>query len=188
MAFKVKVTFIDVFKIGDNINYNLQILKVLYSGYKDLPDGHKLIKPIVIINTSIVEALFFDFVVNRLKRPYRTEVLFSEIFAALKDKNLHRFENYISQVEKRDLFELGNTNFYEILRILSKKRNRIHIQNEKWEEPRDESDVFDKESKIMSEKILEKTVYILVSKFSRREEYHRYVNDFEFPWDRHFKE
>ena len=56
MSFSVKANFIDVFKIGDNINYNLEVLKILYDGYSKLPEGNKLIKPIVIINTAIAEA------------------------------------------------------------------------------------------------------------------------------------
>jgi len=54
MSFIVKANFIDIFKIGDNINYNLKILKRLYDAYgKEEQDKNLLIKPIVIINTSI---------------------------------------------------------------------------------------------------------------------------------------
>lgn len=186
MSFKVKANFIVVFKIGDNINYNLRILKTLYEGYKNLLDGKNLIKPIIIINTSITEAILYDFVVNRLKRPYSVDVVSLDILDSLKDKDLRKFEHYITQAENFDLFELKDTNFYNALRSLSKKRNRIHIQNEKFEKPYEECDVFNEKAKILSEKVLEKILNTMTSKYPRNEEYHKYVNDFELPWDRHF--
>ena len=186
MSFYVQANFIDVFKIGDNINYNLQILKVLYNGYEILNDGEKLIKPIIVINTSIAEALLHDFLVNRIKKANKTEIFFSEILDVFKNKKLDKFEHYITQSEKYDFFDLKDTNFYNAMHSLRKKRNRIHIQNYKWEKPYDEIEIFDKKSKILSEKVLEKILNTMVSKYPRRKEYHGFVKDFELPWGRHF--
>ncbi|MBU6370821.1 hypothetical protein KGQ74_01955, partial [Patescibacteria group bacterium] len=129
MTFSVQANFLDVFKIGDNINYNLEILKILYKAYEELPNGENLIKPIVVLNTAITEAILYDFVVNRLKRPYRSEILSMDIFRGLQNTELKKFEHYITQAEKHDLFDLKDTDFYDAIRSLSKKRNRIHIQN-----------------------------------------------------------
>lgn len=186
MSFSVTANFIDQFKIGDNINYNLDILSALYDGYLNLPEGRILIKPIVLLNVSIAEAILFDFVVNRLKRPYRTEVISIDIYNNLKDTNLKKFEHYITQAEKYDLFDLKDTPFYGALRSLIKKRNRIHIQNDKYELPYEEDKVFDEKSKILSEKVLEKILVTMSVKYPRRDEYHKYVKDFELPWDKHF--
>ncbi len=93
MPFSIKANFIDVFKIGDNINFNLEILKSLYEGYTELSEGNKLIKPIVIINTSIAEAILYDFIENRIKRANKNEPLFLEILPELKHKKLDKFEN-----------------------------------------------------------------------------------------------
>jgi len=186
MSFSVKANFIDVFKIGDNINYNLGILKTLYDTYNTLPDGKKLIKPIILINTAIVEAILYDLVVNKLKKPYSSEIIFFDIFRILKDKDLKKFEHYITQAEKFDLFNLKDTNFYNAIRSLNKKRNRIHIQNDKWEKPYNEYEVFNEKAKILSEKVLEKVLNTMTTKYKRREEYHKYIKDFELPWDRHF--
>lgn len=186
MSFKVKANFIVVFKIGDNINYNLRILKTLYDGYEKLPDGSNLIKPIVILNTAIIEAILFDFVVNRLKKPYFVDILFVDILNYLKDKDLKKFEHYISQAEKFDLFDMKDSNFYNAMRSLNKKRNRVHIQNEKWDDPHEESIVYDERAKILSEKVLEKVLNTMTVKYPRNEEYRNYVNDFELPWNRHF--
>ncbi len=186
MPFSIKANFIDVFKIGDNINFNLEVLKVLYKGYKKLPDGKKLIKPIVIINTSIAEAILYDFIENRIRKANRTERLFVEILDVLLNKKLDKFENYIDQAKKYDFFELKDTNFYDAMHSLRKKRNRVHIQNTKWEKPHDESEVFNERSKILSEKVLEKILNTMTFQYPRRKEYHGFVADFELPWDKHF--
>ncbi len=188
MPFSVPANFIDIFKIGDNINYNLEILKTLYEGYRGSLGGEKLIKPIVIINTSISEAILYDFIENRIRRANRTEVLFSEILTSLRAKKLDRFEHYIAQAQKYDFFDLRDTNFYGAMHSLRKKRNRVHIQNSNRKIPFDEKAVFDERAKILSEKVLEKILDTMSSKYPRREEYRGYVKDFELPWDRHFKE
>lgn len=186
MAFYIKANFIDVFKIGDNINYNLSVLKVLYEGYEKLPNSKKLIKPILIINTSIAEALLHDFINNRIVRANRTERIFEEILDTLRITKLDKFYHYITQAEKYDFFDMKDTGFYNAMHSLRKKRNRIHIQNIPWNKPDDEFEIFDEKSKILSEKVVEKILNTLVSKYPRREEYHGFVNDFELPWDKHF--
>ncbi len=189
MTFTVKATFIDIFKIGDNINYNLEILKVLYEQYASLAVlGNKnlLIKPIVIINTSIAEAILYDFIENRIRRANSTEIMFPDILSVLRGKKLDRFEHYIIQAQKYDFFDQKDTNFYNAMHSLRKKRNRVHIQNSKLGEPANESEAFDEKLKLLSEKVLEKILDTMTTKYPRREEYHDYVKDFELPWDKHF--
>lgn len=187
MPFTVPANFIDVFKIGDNINFNLSIQKSLYRHYSESAEGYILIKPIVIINTSISEALLYDLIENRIRRANKTEALYENILDALRTKKLDRFEHYIAQARKYDFFELKDTKFYEEMDSLRKIRNRIHIQNSKWEEPKDECDIFNEKTKILSEKVLEKILDTMVAKYPRRQEYHNYVKDFELPWEKHFK-
>lgn len=186
MPFTVKANFVDVFKIGDNVNFNLGILKVLYEGYENLSDGRKLIKPIVILNTSIAEAILYDFIENRIRRANRTEALFVDILDVLQGKKLDKFEHYITQAEKYDFFDLKDTNFYGAMHNLRIKRNRVHIQNSSGHKPRNEMEIFDGRLKVLSEKVLEKILNTMTSKYPRREEYHGFVEDFELPWDRHF--
>lgn len=185
MSFSVEATFIDNFKIGDNINYNLEILNVLYDGYDKLVNGERLIKPIVLINTSIAEALLYDFIENRIRKANSTETIFEEILDVLRIKKLDKFEHYITQAEKYDFFNMKDTGFYPAMHSLKEKRNRIHIQNKPWKKPADEFNVFDEKAKILSEKVVEKILNTLTS-YPRREEYHGYVKDFKLPWNRHF--
>lgn len=186
MSFIIKASFIAEFKIGDNINFNLRILKILYEQYVK-NENSLLIKPIIILNTSIIEAVLYDFIENRIKRANRSEIIFPDISALFKSKRFDKFEHYIEQARKYNFFDVKNENFYSAMHSLRKKRNRIHIQNNKRGEPCNEEEVFNEKSKILSEKILEKVFNIMVNKYSRREEYHGYVEDFKIPWDRHFK-
>jgi len=188
MSFCIKANFIDEFKIGDNVNFNLQILKILYDQYERLgKEKSLLIKPILILNTSIAEAVLYDFIQNRIKNANRTEIILPFLTAIFKLKKFDRFEHYIEQARTHDLFSTKNTEFYEAMDILRKKRNRIHIQNDKREDPKNEQDVFDEKSKILSEIVVEKIFNTMVAKYPRRKEYHDYVADFEIPWERHFK-
>lgn len=188
MTFTIETNFIDSFKIGDNINYNLKILKILYRIYETSSDYDKvfLIKPIVLFNTAITEAVLYDFIEYRIRRANLTEKLFEEIAKVLSSKHLDKFEHYITQAEKYDFFKMKDTNFYGAMHSLRKIRNRIHIQNNKHTEPRDENLAFNKKAKILSEKVLEKTLMTLSTEYPRREEYHKYVDNFELPWDKHF--
>ena len=188
MSFTVPANFIDVFKIGDNINYNLRILSFLYQHYgaATVLDRKYYIKPIVILNTSIAEALLYDFIENRIRRANPTELLFEDILAPLRLKKLDKFERYIAQAQKYDFFAAKDTNFYEAMHSLRKKRNRVHIQNSKHDEPHDELFVFKDTTKILSEKVLEKILNTLSVRYPRRLEYRGFVSDFELPWDRHF--
>ncbi len=186
MPFIISPNFLDNFKIGDNINYNLKILKLLYENYNNHQNGKLLVKPIVIINTSIIEALLFDFIENRIRKANRTEMLFENILEVLKSKKLDKFEHYISQAKKYDFFSMKDTDFYNAMDSLRKKRNRVHIQNSKFDVPSNESEIFNIKSKELSEKVLEKTLTTLLDEYSRREEYHNYVEDFHLPWDKHF--
>src|ERR1700722_54030 len=130
MAYTVKANFIDVFKIGDNINFNLSILKVLYQHYEKCgKEKSLLIKPIVVLNTSIAEAILYDFIQNRIKNPNKTEVILPTLTEIFKGKKFDKFEHYIEQAKKYDFFEMRDSNFYETLHELRIKRNRIHIQN-----------------------------------------------------------
>lgn len=187
MSYTVKANFIGAFKIGDNINFNLKILNILYEEYAKLGDKKLLlVKPIVILNTSIAEAVLYDFIQNRIKNANRTEIILPRLTALFKTKKLDKFEHYIDQAKSYDFFDMKDTKFYDAMHNLRKKRNRIHIQNDKWEEPLDETEVFDEKSKILSEKVVEKILDTMTTKYPRREEYHDYVKDFEIPWNRHF--
>jgi hypothetical protein len=60
--FVVSSNFIGNFKVGDNINHNLNILSLLYRQFGQANDHDKrlLCKPIILIIVSIIEAILHD--------------------------------------------------------------------------------------------------------------------------------
>ncbi len=179
----IKADFVWKFKTGDNIKYNIEILTYLYNQYnKD--KNYLLLKPIIITNTTIIEAVLHDFC-HRIKGSIREELSLPEkIIQSVRGKNLKdEFEKYIAQARSNDFFELSQTTFYTKLDNLRKIRNRVHIQNTNGHQPYDEKEVFTEPVKVLSEKLLEKTLKTLSEKYPRS---HNYVGEFELPWDPYF--
>ncbi len=189
--FTIPANFICRFKTGDNIVYNLRVQGVLYEQYRALANNTEnqclLIKPIILINVSISEALLHDFLLRIKANVYEGVLnLNQEIIRAIRGKRFDQFEHYIAQAKKHDLFDSSNTNFYDVMDSLRKKRNRIHIQNTKGYEPVDEVEVFTDMNKISSEKVLEKILDTLSQRYARDERLQS-VDDFILPWNRHFE-
>jgi hypothetical protein len=190
--FQVGSAFIGNFKIGDNIHYNLQVLKTLYACKDDLspPQRRFLDKPITVILVSICEALIFD-LIDRSK--YFTQ----EGVSGLSEQELDRlrqakawsFDKKISLLKELDLLKSQNSDVYERLEKLAKLRNRIHIQNENKNFEDDEAKAFTYQRRLKAEEMVE----LLMIRFG--ELYPRpthivksqYVEDFELPWSSHFK-
>ena len=131
--FKVASNFFGSFKIGDNINYNLVILRQLYKCLNDLKKEEKnlLYKPITIIIVSIIEALLYDFIEIRIKTHTREGVgkLHTKTLEAIRKSKFDNMSKYIDCVEKYKLLRFKK--IYTNLDDLRKLRNRVHIQNTK---------------------------------------------------------
>lgn len=186
--FKIKANFIGSFKLGDNINHNLRILKFLYSIFYKEDDNNKrlLCKPIIIIMASIVEAILHDFH-NRIRSYTKEGVssLTNEVISYIRGKNIKdEFEKYIESARTHDFFDARDTKFYDALHGLRKLRNRIHIQNRKNSYEPDEYVAFNEKRKVITEKLLEKTVKTMNERHHRA--FSGFVEDFEFPWEEHY--
>ena len=182
----VQADFICNFKTGDNIKYNLNTLDALYSQYNQSKSVY-LLKPIILINTSIIEAVLHDFHV-RIRANTREGVhsLPQDIIDYIRGKTIDEFEKYITQAEKHDFFDMSQTSFYKKLETLRKIRNRIHIQNTKGYMPKNESEVFTESVMVLSEKLLEKTLKAMSEKHFRNG-VGNYVGEFTLPWKPHFE-
>lgn len=187
--FKIAANFIGDFKLGDNINFNLKVLFLLYKYFEEGNEQEKnlLCKPITIILISIIEAILHD-LHYRIKVftlegvPYLAE----EIICYIRGKKIDELEKYISSARKHNMLKSNDASIYEQLDNLRKLRNRIHIQNTKKNfEPNDDI-AFSKNRKIIAEKILENILITLNSEYPRKINVSSYVNDFELPWTQHF--
>lgn len=175
--------FIWTFKKGDNIIYNLNILWSLYDARKKAVYPIFFNKPIIIINTSVIECILDDFV-NRIKRRATDPLpnIDQKIISALKTLKLETFDHFITQIRKYNFFDRGQR-FYDGLDFLKKIRNRIHIQNKKGDLEQDEHRVFTDIRVRMSERILEIIMEKMITKFPRSTTPDPSVlAQFPFPW------
>lgn len=188
--FNVDSGFIGDFKIGDNINYNLAVLKALYDcqKIKCSPNPDLLCKPITITITSIIEALLHD-LIYRIQQYTQEGVkaVATKVLSDVRSKKLDKLETYIAAMKKHDLLAASGTDLYEKLNELRTARNRIHIQNVKQQLDRDEENVFTQDRQIEAEQVLEKIVKHVSDKHTRPAHAKGFVNTFEIPWDEHFK-
>lgn len=176
--------FIGDFKLGDNIVFNLSILKTLYAYRANGTPAQKryLQKPITLLNISIIEALLYDFHL-RIKSFTREGVsLPQKMLDAIRGKQIDEFEKYIASAKKNDFFDLKDTVFYDKLDELRKLRNRIHIQNTKNHFEKGDSHAFSEGRMVLSEQALEEVIKTLAAKHARN---HDHVQKFELPWDTH---
>lgn len=188
MAVVINSSFIGDFKVGDNICYNLRTLKAQYRAQAAAHDKSEFVKPIVLLIAAVLEAVLHDF--HARIRHHTAEgvanLVWETVHYVQMLKKIDEFEKYIESAKKHDLFDQGPA-FYSDLHELRKIRNRIHIQNLKKHQPRDEALVFTSRCQQMAEKLLERTMRVMAGKYSRGPKY-AHVSDFELPWDAHFPE
>ena len=141
--------FVWDFKVGDNINYNLDILYTLIDDFNKLYRNYS--KPISIITVSIIEAIMIDFTYrlydgtshfpdslkgkeNEIKSNLAAKT--KKIECVDNDGNKHEYSvlknfNFTLMIEiYRELKLFGdNKKVYKFLTQIAYFRNRIHIKN-----------------------------------------------------------
>lgn len=187
--FTVSSGFMGDFKLGDNINHNLEILALLYrqqasSGYHD---SRLLCKPITLTIASICEAILSDF--HMRMGTYTNEGVKNvaeSVLSYVRGKKIDEFEKYIASARKHDLLDSKDKSFYDSLDTLRKLRNRIHIQNSKKHFEADEFQAFSPARQTNAEKALEKVAKTMADRYVRDKTKTGFVADFQFPWTEHF--
>jgi len=174
--------FIGIFKLGDNINYNFGVLKVLYKNDR-VANEYSLNKPITIIIISIIEALLYDF---HFKASLYTregiENISDKILNYIRRKKIDIFDKHIKSAKKHNIFGVNDV-LYTDLETLRKLRNRIHIQNAKNDFEPEEHKAFSTDRKVLAEKTLERIIRLMSEKHNRG---FQAVNHFILPWSPHF--
>jgi hypothetical protein len=188
IMFTVSSCFMWNFKLGDNINHNLDVIKLLYNYFEgaDADRRRLLCKPIILILVSIIEAILHDFHdrIQNTKREHIANVT-KAVANYVRGKKIDELEKYIASAKKHKFFGLEDTNFYDRLQELRKIRNRIHIQNISNPLETDERGAFNEKRKKIAERVLEKTMKTMAEKFPRAKQYN-YVRDFSLPWNPYF--
>ncbi|MDX3969273.1 MAG: hypothetical protein QHD01_22135 [Bradyrhizobium sp.] len=183
----INSNFIGNFKLGDNICFNLAVLKTLYDcrAAGNAQQRLHLQKPIIVLNTSIIEAVLCDFH-DRVRTFTREGVanLAADVVAYIQGKQIDELEKYIASARKHDFFDQRDSAFYDSLDELRKLRNRVHIQNKKGHFEPDDQVAFNAARLVLSERALEVVLRTMARKFPRPQ--HNFVQPFELPWNAHF--
>lgn len=188
--FSTKVDFIGKFKTGDNINHNLRIISYLYEVQEQSKPHQALLlrKPIIILLTSIIEAVLHDFLFRVKELTYEgVSNLSDQVVDDVRAKRHTDFEKFIAASRKHDFFDSDDNSFYKSLDELREVRNRIHIQNDKDYQPANESAAFTEKMQLKAEECLEKVILTMKDRHPRPEELGNFVSDFCFPWYPHNK-
>lgn len=187
MGFYISGNFFGKFKTGDNIAYNLKVLKVLYDLGKTNPKYYKLlIKPKVILIVAVIEAIFFD-LYSRIRVNTKEGVRGMEDLALkLQNKKIKQYQEYVKYAKELNIFKTEEF-FYTELEFLGKIRNRIHIQNMWNNEPKNENELFNAKLLGRAEISLERLVKVMSKNHYRRGEFRKYVEKLFFPWGEHLK-
>lgn len=136
---EIQSTFIGDFKVGDNLVYNAGILCDL----SDANESGGLNKLIVLQVGSILEAALGQIIYraqnfNKEKVPNIAEKDRREI----EGKQIDKFNNVIDVLQKYGVLNQLGEGIYDDLHRLRKFRNKVHIQDDIRDLPRDEIEVF----------------------------------------------
>jgi hypothetical protein len=182
---KYKSGFIGDFKLGDNINHNLNILRVLYafqiSGTSS--QAELLRKPIIVTIGSIAEAILYDLYMVKIKKFTQEGVptFSTDLLDELRAMTIDEFAKYISNARSMRILGQGD-DLYDSLDELRKLRNRVHIQNSKRHFEADDADAFNSTRQLQAEATLEALIHYMSTNHLRLDS-RQHVQDFELPWE-----
>lgn len=174
------------FKTADNILYNYKVMEVQIQSAINVPElSPYFYKPIFIQMASIIECALYD-LFRRIDEHVHEKLpsLAEEIINELKNKNLkNKLTIYIDISRKHKLLGRGD-DIYSDLKAISKIRNRVHIQNEKREQPIDDDRVWTLECVNECGRLLKEVYSYMVMTYPRKWHQEEKLNlpSFPEPW------
>ncbi len=173
------------FKRMDNVNYNFEIVEVLYQAKKRDNNDSRYNKPITLLLIAMIECMLYDFVTR--VRGRTTDPLpnvTTQVISFFRDKReADELKILIPQVEKQNLLRAAvNDTIYADLENLRQVRNRIHIQNKHRVLHRDESHVFTAVTLQCAERCFERVCETLCNVYPRWNSQPLPMKEFPRPW------
>jgi hypothetical protein len=173
------------FKRMDNVNYNFEILTLLYTAKTQNNSDRHFNKPIILTIMAIIECMLYDF--DQRIRGFSTDAfpnITSSIvtyFRAMKETD--ELKVLLPRIKSQNLLRIktGDT-LYDDLEHLRQVRNRIHIQNKYAVLQRDEVNVFTNAEVNLAETCLEKVCEVLCNVYPRWNKQPLPMADFPRPW------
>ncbi len=200
MSTTYKSGFFGNFKLGDNVVYNLKILRELYNAQSKADENAAALlrKPIIVLIAAVAEAILWDLCGHKIKKLTSEGVENISEEDQTELRNLQKFSemnHFICQLGNYKVFKKEMAKELYLLCLL---RGRIHIQNEKDKRAKPEQragnvELDDLEEKVWTsehqkhaEQTLEKLIVHMIEQHLR-EPYFKRVEDLVLPWNSHLK-
>ncbi len=173
------------FKRMDNVNYNFEIIELLYAAKKVNGNDPRFNKPIIILMMAIIECTLYDFIarINQHRSdsfPNMTQVVIS-FFRNTKETD--ELKVLIPQIKSHNLLRVPTLDsLYSDLEHLRKVRNRVHVQNKYGTLHNDESAVFTDAEIIKVQECFVKVYDALCNVYPRWGKQPILMTDFPRPW------
>ncbi|MBD9624752.1 hypothetical protein IB279_17560 [Ensifer sp. ENS06] len=175
---EIPSNFIGDFKVGDNLVYNAGVLRSLCEHNGD----SSLNKLVVVQVGAIIEAALGQ-IIYRAQNFNREGVpnIAEADRQAIEGKKIDKLNNIIDVMRKYDLLnELGG-GIYDELHTLRRYRNKVHIQDDNADVPRDEEVAFTSERCVWSLGLCVTVLDLLSQKFPRPAGIDKYVQPLSIP-------
>lgn len=169
----------------DNVNYNFEVLELLYKAKTENTRNPRFNKPIIITLVSMMECMLYDFLIRiRTHSSDRIPNMGYGIIAFFRSsKDSDELKVIIPQIQQQNILRaLPADTIYADLEELRKIRNRIHIQNKYSILERDESGVFNSNRLKLAEKSFERVCEVLCNVYPRGGNQPLLMSDFPRPW------
>jgi len=173
------------FKRMDNVNYNFEIVELLYAAKRETGSNRRFNKPIIILIMAIIECSIYDFIIriNEYSQDSFPNITQTVVSFFRGKKETDELRRLIPLIESQNLFRVpSGDSLYTDLEHLRKVRNRVHIQNKFSTLQQDEAKVFTNAELGRAQECLEKVYDALCNVYPRWQNQPISMNDFPRPW------
>ncbi|RPI14976.1 MAG: hypothetical protein EHM58_15285 [Ignavibacteriae bacterium] len=148
----------------DNVNYNFEIVELLYEAKRQQHDDARFNKPIIILLVAIIECILYDFIERLKQRTIDPINVRNQIIDFFKNASgVDELKKIIQRIESQNLLHVAKgDSLYKDLDYLRKVRNRLHIQNKYNElDCGKENDKYKDEANVFTHSALQKAQHCL---------------------------
>lgn len=173
------------FKCMDNVNYNFEIVQILYKAKRQNANSKLFNKPIILIVMAMIECILYDFM-TRI-RGFRWDsfpnITLAMVHSIRSLGETDEMKKLIDRCRIANLLQVPRGgSLYDDLEKLNKVRNRIHIQNKYNYSYRDEGLVFTDRTLKLAEKSFKNVCEILCNVYPRWDKSPLPMSEFPDPW------
>ncbi|MFC1626850.1 hypothetical protein ACFL1P_01450 [Patescibacteria group bacterium] len=169
----------------DNVNYNFEIVKILYKSKEENNNSHYFNKPIILMLMAMTECMMYDFIdrINGFRWDSFPNITSAVVLSIRSLGKTDVMKKLIKRARITDLFQiLPDETLYDDLDYLNQVRNRIHIQNRFHFSHKDESRVFTNVTLQKAEKSFKNVCEILCNVYPRWDKTPLPMSNFPDPW------